>query len=539
MAGSNNCLGIYFDNNIVKYAKIEKAGSDNITVINHGIKFVKEQDVRDAILSVISDTNSMDVPVVISAPSVRYSDFKILKQISNSDRNNIIKLEFEEWRDKNLKNTDNFSFVQRISEVVQDEHYSGVIAIAEKSDIEKFQEIGTKKVTAMYPSDLTIDIAGFSDDKNYLIVNLDKKLVITSVVNSKEVETNIFDFGMDQIINGFVDLLGNYSKSYEACKQINVFSDGEISTNKVQFEQIVEPILQEVLQKVQDVVNRYRNSISKIYLTGMGTLFTNIDTLFTEYFNMRTEIYKPKYISGIGDVRNMSEMIESLPAISIAKYHLDSPKENLDFIKRNGKSNSGSFAKLSKMFKKGKSKNKAPSKKFVIDFEKIERFLIYPTVLIITFVIGYNVFTNLYVAKIDSYIADYNQKIADYNSVIQTINSDRGAIATATSKYKNVNDQINTLISQVQNNEIGKYSTYNVASFGQKLAQVIPNNVVLTYIRSDDNKNIVIGAKSNEYPAIGYLVANLRLHPDILKNVNINSVENGSTIVVEIGGELP
>lgn len=539
MAGSNGCLGIYFDNNIVKYAKIEKTGSNNITVSNHGIKFVKEQDVRDTILSVISDTNSMDIPVVISAPGIKYSDFKILKQISNYDRNNIIKLEFEEWCDKNLKNMDNFSFVQRISEIVQDEHYSGVIAIAEKSDIERYQEIGNKKIAAMYPSDLTANMTGTVEESNYILVDLDKKLVLTSVVNGKMVETNIFDIGMEQIINDFVDLLGNYAKSYEACKQINVFSDGEASTNKLQFEQIVEPVLQEVLQKVQDVVNRYRNSISKIYITGMGTLFTNIDTLFTEYFNMRTEIYKPKFITGIGDVRDMSEMIEALPAISLAKYHLDNPKENLDFIKGNAKANSGLFAKLSKKIKKNKSKGKMPSKKFSIDFDKVERLLLYPTALVITFVIGYNVFTNIYVSKMDSYISDYSAKISDYNSVIQTINSDRGAIATATSKYKNVNDQINTLISQVQNNEIGKYTTYNVAAFVQKLAQIVPNNIVLTYIESDDNKNIVIGAKADEYPAIGYFVANLRLHPDILKNVNINSVENGSTIVVEIGGELP
>lgn len=538
MAGSNSCLGIYFDNNIVKYAKVEKSGENSISIKNYGIKFVKEQSVQDTVFSVISDTNSMDVPVVISAPGAKYSDFKVLKQISNADRNNIIKLEFEEWCDKNLKNVDDFSFVQRISDVVEEEHYSGVIAVAEKSEVNKFAEIGPKKISAMYPAELTVSTTNMIDEPNYILVNLDKSLVITSVVNGKMVETNISDIGMDQIINAFIDLLGNYPKSYEACKQINVFSDGEMTNNKVQFEQIVEPVLQEVLQKVQDVINRYRSNISKIYISGMGTLFTNIDTLFTEYFNMRTEIFKPKFISDAGDVRNMADMIEALPAICMARYYLQTTKEGIDFLKKQAKDKISLFERFKKS-KKSANSRKAPSKKFILDFDKLEKYLLYPTVLLIVFVIGYNVFTNLYVNKIDKYIADYNAKIADYNSVIEVINSDRGEISTATSKYKSVNDEVDLLIAQINNNEIGKFTTYNVAAFVQKLAKIVPDGVTLTYIQSDDNKKVTIGAKANEYPEVGYLVANLRLHSDILKNITINKVENGTTIAIEIGGELP
>ena len=92
---------------------------------------------------------------------------------------------------------------------------------------------------------------------------------------------------------------------------------------------------------------------------------------------------------------------------------------------------------------------------------------------------------------------------------------------------------------QVQHNEIGKYTTYNVAAFTQKLAKIIPDNIVLTYISSDDNKHVTIGATADSYPDIGYFVASLRLNPDILKNIIVNRVENGSKVTIEIGGDLP
>lgn len=539
MAGANSCLGIFFNKDIVKYARLEKSNDGTISIKNHAVKFVKEQNISDAVFAAISEANAMDIPVVINAPGTKYSDFKVLKQISSIDRNNIIRLEFEEWCDKNVKSIDDFTYVQNVSDIIQEEHYSGVVAIASKEDIKKFQNIGPKSVNAMYPSELTIVSGDTVDDIDYILVDLDENLTITTVVNNKRAETLFYNIGMNQIIEAFVDLLGNYPKAYEACKQINVFSDGETSTNKVQFEQIVEPVLQEVLQKVQDVVNRNRTNVSKVYITGMGTLFTNIDTLFTEYFNMRAEIYKPKFVSEIGDIRNMAEVLETLPAISMAKHYLAGSKGGLDFLKSQTQAEGNFLEKIKKMIKPRKTVKKGPKKRFIIDFGKIQAVLAYPVAILIAYVIGYNVFTNLYVNRIDNYVDQYNAKISEYKTVIERVNSDKSMIAKNAGKYKNVNDKIDELFALVTNNEIGKYTTYNVASFTQKLAKIVPKDVTLKYIESDDKKHIKIGATSKEYPDIGYFVANLRLHPDILQNVAITSVQNGDVITVELEGDLP
>ena len=545
MAGSNSCLGIYFDKNIVKYAKLEKTSDGTLNVKNHAVKFVKNDNIKDAVYSAITESNSMDIPVVINAPDASYSDFKVLKQISALDRNNIIKLEFEEWCDKNAKSTEEYMYVQTISDVVQEEHYSGEIAITSRTLVKTYEEIGPKKMNAMYPYELTLVSANDVEDLDYILVNLDNSLSVTTVINNKKTETVFYNVGMKQILDQFEDLLGSYTKAYEACKEINVFSDSENSTNKVQFEQIVEPVLQEVLQKVQDTVNKNRTNVSKIYITGIGTLFTNIDTLFTEYFNFRTEIYKPRFISDIGDVRNMAEVLETLPAINLAKYFIENTKTTIDFIKAQYTSLDVPFTDKVKMIlsgKKGKNAPKrAPRTNTKFNIEKLYTALVYPVAILIVAVIGYNVFTNIYVNTLNGYIADYENKISEYTDTIKKIDNDKVTISNNTAKYKNVNDTIDELVEAVTENKLTKYTTYNVASFTQKLAKILPKNVTLNFIESDDNKHVTIGAKSSTYPDLGYLVANLRLNPDILENIEITEVSDNvnDVITIEIEGDLP
>ena len=105
-------------------------------------------------------------------------------------------------------------------------------------------------------------------------------------------------------------------------------------------------------------------------------------------------------------------------------------------------------------------------------------------------------------------------------------------------KYKEINDNVSDIVQQIENNQIGKFTTYNVASFMQNIIRIIPKNVQLKTITSDDNKNIKITAQSDSYADLGYFVAELKLS-STLKNVKINKINNGETTVIEIGGELP
>lgn len=117
--------------------------------------------------------------------------------------------------------------------------------------------------------------------------------------------------------------------------------------------------------------------------------------------------------------------------------------------------------------------------------------------------------------------------------------ADEKVIVDSTNEYKTINDEVQSLKEKIESNQIGKFSTYNVASFMQKIIKIIPSNVKLKSISSDDNKKVVITAESSKYQDLGYFVASLRLQPDILTNVVVKNIENKEVITIEIGGDLP
>ena len=153
--------------------------------------------------------------------------------------------------------------------------------------------------------------------------------------------------------------------------------------------------------------------------------------------------------------------------------------------------------------------------------------------------IAYLAFTVIYTTTNNKMIADVTNKINALNGEIAKANSDILYIESNTKEYTDINDDVDTLVSQIQTGQIGKVSTYNVASFLQKLIKVIPKNVTLDTLKSDDNKNVVITMYSNKYADLGYFVAQLKLE-GILNSVKVNKIENSANkITIEIGGELP
>jgi len=547
-----NCLGIYFDDNIVKYAKLIKNNAGTVEIKEHGIRFVRST-LKETLEKVISDTNSTkDVSIVISAPKIEYYTFQAFKQISNNDLQNVINLEFEDWCEKKGQVPGNFSFVYTLSSTIVGDYRRGLMSICNKQLISQYSKIGESNVVAMYPTELLLHTDVPEEEKNYVLINMDKTLSVTTVINGKVIYTSMFEIGMKQVFDKFIDILGSYEKAYEACKQLNVFSDVQTGTNKVQLEEIVEPILQEILHDVTEDVNKHKDTITKLYITGTGILFTNIDTLFTEYFGIRCEILKPKFITDAGGVRNIAETLEVLPAIALAKEYLIPVTTALEFIKK-GIVKESFFEKMFGNKKveaeKGKSKkekeNEKIEKKFDISMlpkftvEKISEYMMYPIIVCFLALISYYIFSNIYMNQVEKMKSDLNAKINKYKEVTELASADRNTIDNATGEYKKINDEIDQIKEQIEKDLIGNFTTYNVAAFTQKLIKVIPKNVQIKSISSDDNKKIKIVAQSNQYQNLGYFVANLRLQPDILGNIVINNINNSSIITIEIGGDLP
>jgi Tfp pilus assembly protein PilN len=360
--------------------------------------------------------------------------------------------------------------------------------------------------------------------------------------------------GMKQIFNELTQRFASYQRAYEACKQINVYTEGR-TVNDPEVETVIEQVLQEVLKYVLVIVNKNRKLINKVIITGSGAMFANIDILFTEFLDMKSELLKPEFISDSRSIKNIAEVLESIEAVAMACGTLTAEQKSLNYVTKKditkfslsdlfsfGKKLKSKIPNMPKIVGENKSNEpNAPKQNVIIsgfDISKIFPYTVSATIALGLILIGYIIFGNIYTNSINKILADISTKDSALTTKISDVTTDINYVNTNSSEYKSINTEVQGLVTQIESNQIGKLNTYNVANFLQKIIKIIPKNVQLKTISSDDNKKIKMSAQSTSYADLGYFVAQLKLE-GVLNSVTVNSIQNGQTIVIEIGGELP
>ena len=539
----SSCLGIYLDGNVAKYARLSIDNNKLINVENYGIRFVSD-DYDKTIKNIISDTSSQNIPVVINPRDDIYYNTQVYEQVQDKSYiPSIMKLEFESWCEKNAKVPDKYSYVYMVSDAKNtDNKKNTIINITPKSIINDDLNI-SKNISGIIPAKPIVKRLVSNDESNYILINIDTTLSITVVINKKIVEFKSYSTGMKQLLADFTANLGSYEKSYSTCKQMNVYTEGE-SSNDPTLEQIVEPIFQEILKECLTIVNRYKTNISQIFLTGIGTAFTNVDLLFSQFLDIKCTMLKPFFIKDTSDVRYMSEIVEATEAIALAYEFLNPAFPELQYVATKVKFNN----KINKMFsgsvkvKSKSAKENKPEKEHKVNNIKVTDktldIVTYISIVSIVVLISYIFFSVIYTSSVNKMIKNMEDKKKNIVATTQTVNEDITYISNNMNQYKEVNDEIEAIKNKIESNQIGKFSTYNVAALLQNIIKIIPTNVQLVNISSDDNKKVTITASSSEYEDLGYFFAQIKLE-SVLNNAKILKVNNGATTTVEIGGDLP
>lgn len=507
------CLGIYFENNIIKYAKLGLNSSKNVELKEYGIRFAKS-NMDNIILDIIEETNSKNIPVVLNSTGDIYNNFQI---IDNSSKRSYIKeilnTEFEAWCEKNAKSPEKFEYRYIVSNIKEGtKKCSGVLDIVSKNSLSDSLK-SSYKISGIYPTNILLNNMVNTNNQSYILLNINKDIIATVVKNGEVIEIKNLGLGIEVILEKFNEKFGSYQKAYEVCRKINVYTDEE--NNDKELENIVEPILQDVIKRISTFVTRYKADIEKIYLTGNVNLFNNLDLLLKEYFDLKCEVLVPKVVKK--DEKNITEIVEVTQAISIAYEYLIGDKSKNYLFKKN-----------MNLFPKFEYKD--------INNRNVDVLKIALGVMIVAFVI-YVGFGIIYSNRVNKIVASASDNLMEIDENISKINEDIKYISENKEKYKSINEQVEDITTSLSsdNNSSG---VYNVATFLQNIIRIIPTNVKLNSISSDDNKNVKIIVESDSYSNLGYFISEIKLD-GTLKNVTINDIKNGDITTVEIGGELP
>ena len=219
-----SCLGIYIDSNIIKYAKITKE-KDDLKVDAFGIKIYS--DLLQTIDQIVSETFSFKDQISVNITDEMYDYFYMSDLLSKKDLAKAIETEFESLCVEKQYNPNALESRYAIVNDQNDKTKIKVIHVAEnKMKINQIlQNFDGKRLQNITPIALTIpNIAQTNEKENALIVNIEDKTSITTLVGSKIYDVQNLDVGAQQILDEINAKENSYLKAYEICKNTTIYT---------------------------------------------------------------------------------------------------------------------------------------------------------------------------------------------------------------------------------------------------------------------------------------------------------------------------
>lgn len=539
----STCLGLYIEENIIKYAKVSKE-RDQIKVETFGVHFYDNLD--QAIKQIVEETYSYKTPIAINLSEEMYNYFQVFSLLNKKDLPKAIKTEFDAFcADKNY-NPNVFETRYAITPDMEQKDRLKVIHISEnKIELNKhIQRFSNYRLQTIMPVSMSIsDIAEFNERENCLIINIEEKTTITKILNQNIYDIKILDIGSREILERINLKENSYQKAYEICKETTIYtSEGkELSEEETSYLEDIMPTLYEIVGQIRKIINESLEKIQKVYITGTGALINNVDLYFEEYLEgVKCEILKPSFIR-ISPEINIKDYVEVNSAISIAMSGLGQGISGMNFKKTTFMDRLPDFLTMEIGGQKDKDvNNKTKGNLFTVDFnvplDNIEKGLLRGIIgLFILFVI-YCSFTNLIKKQIENKNLEADESISATNAQIALIDKDIQNLQNKTNEYTTKINNLQEINKRLEeNNRIKK----SIPILLNKLMYIMPDGVQLTSIQNTNGTHIVIEAQSKEYAQLGYLTTNMRFSSVLTNVIPTTGQKENNIITIKIEGDLP
>lgn len=537
-----SCLGLYIEERLIKYAKVSKE-RDELKVQAYGVKFYDK--IGDAIKQIVEETYSQKIPISINLSEEMYNYFSMFAMITKNDLQKAIKTEFEAYCTDKGYNPNVFESRYAIMGSEENKERLKIVHIsANKIDInKKTQQFTDYRLANISPISMSIpNLLKENQGKGALIVNIEEKTTITTIINNKVSNIEILEEGSAQILDAINRKENSYSKSYEICKNTTIYTaEGkELQEGEIGYLEDIMPTVYTIAGQVKKIINADKENIKNVYLTGTATLINNIDLYFQEYLpEVECEILKPSFVKVTKNI-NIKDYIEVNTAISIALMGLEVGIPGMNFKKQNFGDKIPSWLKLEINPGKTKSEQKNSGNLLTWDLnqslDKTEIGLLRIAAYVLVLIIIYSAFAVVLNKQIQLKTEETEEFSRKTKAQIALANADNEKLKSRTNEYATMIKNLEEASDRITDRTKTRNAIPNLLN---QIMSIIPESAQLTSIENVNDTHIVIKAQSSKYEQLGFFIAKLKTEAILNDVVSTAGQKDNGIVTVTIEGDLP
>lgn len=540
-----SCLGIQIDKNIIKYAKVQKE-KDSIKVEAFNIMFY--EDLKETIDRIIEETNSFKTPIVVNLSDEKYDYFQAPALLNKNDRKSHVQIEYDLFceEQKINKNTIETRFIFTTNPDNPDMVRS-IVVTGNQGDIEQkkldFSEYKLEQISPL--STAIANLVEKNEKENSVIINIENKTQITTLLKNEIVKIDTIDEGMGEIL-GKISLIENSKqKSYDVCKNTTIYTQQaeSISEGNEHLDSIM-PTLNKIATKVKNIIETNGIGISRVYITGLATAINNIDLYFQDFFTeVKCEILKPFFSNTSSIKTSIKDYIEVNSAIALALDGIGYGFTELNFISSKNAISKGFVKRADKKTDKKSVKKKSGLKDKKNNFSMsgtlvpLEWMFIRISIALLIIIIGYIAVTSSINEKIQNEIAIVKGATYDAEKEVKKAESDIKVVQGQTERYNKAIEELKKLEENGLSSTIVPKSA--IPNLLYRLIEITPSLVRIISIENTQGTHIVISAESQYYEQLGFLNAAISTNEYLLNVKSTSGVKKDGMVNVIIEGDLP
>ena len=537
------CLGLYIEDNIIKYAKVSKERED-IKVEAFGMEFYEKLD--KAIDKIVEETYSQKTPISINLVGENYNFFRVFSLLSKNDLQKAIKTEFETYCEENGYSPSVFETRYAVVDQKDEKDKFKIIYVSEnKIEMSKTtQQLSGHRISAIAPIPMILpNLLGLNDDivekENALIVNIEENATITTIIDNKIQHVDLLEEGSADFLNKLNLKENSYAKAYDICKNTTIYTTAGKELQTTQDPAYIDdimPTLYSIVSTVKKQITDSVEKIKKVYITGTGAMINNIDIYFQEYLDeVECEVLRPYFIQNTGDI-SIKDYEEVNTAISLALLGLGEGLTGMNFKAKSLSDGVPDWLKMD--IGSGAITNALSSKNNDLGepYDKTELILLRVAIGMFLLVVIYSGFAALLNSQMNKKEQETEALKQDIQEQIVLAEVDNERIKSRANDYSGLVEEIT---EQNEKEADATQSRNEIPDLLNQLMYIIPEDARIGEIENTKDKHIVITAQAVRYEQLGYLKAKIKSE-GILTNVTSSGGDKSDGIItIKIEGDLP